>query len=440
MFRTIDLGKNPGVRQRLVDKSRPSLNVVIPKVRRIIEMVRREGDAALLELTKKYDRVMLKRGEIRVSKDEIESSYDEIDPGVLSAIREAAEIIRHYHSKQLPKEWNTEVVPGVRAGQILRPLDRVGIYIPGGLARYPSTALHTIVPAKVAGVEHIVVCTPPSRDGRIDPVTLVAIDIAGGGEVYRVGGPQAIAAMAWGTETIPRVDKIVGPGNVYVTVAKLLVSVRVGIDFPAGPTELVILADSSADPAWVAWDMVAQAEHDPNATVILLTPSRKLAFRVLERINGILKELPKAKAVRTAIHRHGGFVVTKSLADAIKFVNEYAPEHLQLMIRNPREVLRYVRSAGTILLGRWSPPAAGDFAVGPSHVLPTGGVARWRGGLTVLDFLKFLSIQELSRNGLRRIAPIAEKIAEAEGLHAHAWSVRREVLSATPVKGTRRGP
>ena len=424
-MKLLDLRREPGARERLRE-GLPSWEGILRRVRRIVEEVRRGGDGALLRLTLRYDGVRLRREELRVGREEISAAYRKVDRGTLRSLRVAARAVERYHRRQLPRPWFATLSPGVRAGQLVLPLDRVGVYVPGGLASYPSTALHTLIPARVAGVRRLVVCTPPGPGGEVSPLTLVAVDLAGGGEVYRVGGAQAVAAMALGTETVPKVDKVVGPGNLYVTAAKLLLSREVGIDFAAGPTELSVVADGSADPSLLAWDLLAQAEHDPHAGVWLLTPSEELAREVEGEVGRALRGLPRRGVAGEAL-REGKVVLTGSLEEAMELANLLAPEHLQLAVRNPRRWLGRVRCAGTILLGQGTPPAAGDFAVGPSHVLPTLGVARWRAGLGVHDFLRCPSVQELDRRGLRRLAPVVERLAEAEGLYAHAESVRRRV-------------
>lgn len=424
-MKLLDLRKDPGARERLREGA-PSWEGILRRTRRIVEEVRRGGDEALLRLTLRYDGVRLRREELRVGRGEISAAYRKVDRETLRSLREAARAVERYHRRQLPRPWFATLSPGVRAGQLVLPLDCVGVYVPGGLAPYPSTALHTLIPARVAGVKRRVVCTPPGPDGEVNPLTLVAVDLAGGGEVYRVGGAQAVAAMALGTETVPRVDKIVGPGNLYVTAAKLLLSGEVGIDFAAGPTELAVVADGSADPSLLAWDLLAQAEHDPHARVWLLTPSEELAREVEREVERALEGLPRRGLAGEAL-RGGKVVLTGNLEEAVRLANLLAPEHLQLAVRNPGRWLGRVRCAGTILLGQDTPPAAGDFAVGPSHVLPTLGAARWRAGLSVQDFLRCPSVQELDRRGLRRLAPVVERLAEAEGLQAHAESVRRRV-------------
>ncbi|MEM2865632.1 MAG: histidinol dehydrogenase [Candidatus Hadarchaeales archaeon] len=424
-MKLLDLRREPGARKELREGG-PSWEEVLRRVRRILEEVRRGGDEALLRLTLRYDGVRLRKEELKVGRGEVSAAYRKVDRKTLRALEEAASAVERYHRRQLPRGWSVSPFPGVRAGQLVLPLDCVGVYVPGGLASYPSTALHTLVPARVAGVKRLVVCTPPGKGGRINPLTLVAVDLAGGDEIYRVGGAQAVAAMALGTETVPRVEKVVGPGNLYVTAAKLLLSPEVGIDFAAGPTELAVVADDSADPSLLAWDLLAQAEHDPHAGLWLLTPSEELARKVGEEVEKALQGLPRRGVAEKALGE-GKAVITRDLEEALELANLLAPEHLQLAVKKPREALRRVRCAGTVLLGQNTPPAAGDFAVGPSHVLPTLGVARWRAGLTVHDFLRCPSVQELSRAGLRRVAPVVERLAEAEGLHAHAESVRRRL-------------
>ena len=416
-----------GRRERLLSRSELGVAAVLPRVQKILADVYKRGDSALIKYTERFDGVRLSRKQLRVPKGEIRAAYGRVESKVVGAIRSAAKNIERFHRKQLPREWMVELKPGVKAGQLVRPLASVGAYVPGGLARYPSSVLMAVVPARVAGVEQVMMCTPPQRDSGVDPATLVAANEAGVNAVFRVGGAQAIAAMAYGTQTIPRVDKIVGPGNVYVVAAKLLVSANVGIDFAAGPSEVLIIADDSADPGWVATEMVAQTEHDPNAAAVLVTTSDGAASKVRRQIQAMMGETPRAKIVRESLRRYGRIILTRNLGEAVEFANEYAPEHLLLLVERPKRLLKLIANAGAVFIGPWTPVAAGDFAVGPSHILPTGGVARWRGGLSVLDFLKLPSIQELTERGLSNIADIVEKLAEVEGLPAHARSVRERL-------------
>lgn len=412
---------------RLLRRSEGDVARVLQEVRKLVAGVRDRDDHALLEYTKRFDGVELSRERLRVSSEEIQAAYREVDPETVEAIKTAARFVRRFHRKQLPKEWFTELERGVRAGQLVRPLASVGVYAPGGLARYPSSVLMAAVPAKVAGVERVIVCTPPRGDGRVHPAMLVAADVAGADEVYRIGGAQAIAAMAYGTRTVPRVDKIVGPGNIYVAAAKQVVAPDVGVDFVAGPSEVLVLADSSASPRKVAVDLMAQAEHDPSAAAVLVTTSEELALDVCERIRSMLKRAKRRRIISKSLREYGLAVVTRTMEEAIEFTNRYAPEHLQLLVRKPKRVLGRIRNAGAIFIGPFTPVTAGDFAIGPSHVLPTGGVARRRSGLSVLDFVRMPSVQKLTKRGLRRLAGVAEKLAEVEGLPAHAQSIRERL-------------
>jgi len=409
---------------RLLRRSESDVAGVVPEVSKIVSDVRNRGDIAVLEYTEKFDGVRLGKERLRVSEEEIQRAYGGLKSDVVSAIKAAAKAIEKYHRRQSPKGWFEEIGPGVKVGQIVRPLESVGVYAPGGLAQYPSSVLMSAIPARVAGVEKIILCTPPRRDGSVNPATLVAADVARVDEIYRVGGAQAIAAMAFGTRTIPKVDKIVGPGNVYVVAAKKIVAPEVEIDFFAGPSEVLILADSSADPEMVAADLVAQAEHDPQAAAVLVTTSEKLALEVCRHVRLMIRDSPRRRVISGSLGRYGRVVVVESMEEAVKFVNDYAPEHLQLMVRGSGKVLGKIKNAGAIFIGTYTPVAAGDFAVGPSHVLPTGGVARRRAGLSVLDFVRMPSVQRLTKRGLKRLAKVAEKLAEVEGLPAHARSIR----------------
>lgn len=412
---------------QLLRRSEGDVARVLQKVRKLVAGVRDRGDLALLEYTERFDGVELSREQLRVPSEEIRAAYRELDSETIETIKTAARFIGRFHRKQLPKEWFTEFERGVRAGQVVRPLASVGVYAPGGLARYPSSVLMSVIPAKVAGVEKVIVCTPPRGDGRVDPVMLIAADISGADEVYRVGGAQAIAAMAYGTRTVPRVDKIVGPGNIYVAAAKQVVAPDVGVDFAAGPSEVLIIADSSASSRKVAADLMAQAEHDPSAAAVLVTTSEKLVLDVCERIRSMLKRAERRRIMSRSLREYGLAVVTRSMEKAIEFANHYAPEHLQLLVRKPKRVLGRIRNAGAIFIGPFTPVAAGDFAIGPSHVLPTGGIARRRAGLSVLDFVRMPTVQKLTRRGLRRLAVVVEKLAEVEGLPAHAQSIRERL-------------
>jgi len=416
---------SPDERQQLLKRSELDVASVMSTVREIVADVRKRGDEALLEYTSRLDGVRLSRKQLRVSREEIRRAYRKIDAEVVKAIKKAANAIEKFHMRQLPKEWMAGLQPGVKAGQLVRPLGKVGAYVPGRLARYPSSLLMAVVPARVAGVENVIVCTPPRVDGEVDPATLVAADIAGVDEVFKVGGAQAIAAMAYGTAAIPKVDKIVGPGNIYVVAAKHVVSADVEIDFAAGPSEVIILADQSADPSYIAVDLLAQAEHDPAAAAVLVTTSEKLARGVCELVQDMVRDSPRKEILFKSLSGYGRAIVARDLDEALEFVNDYAPEHLQLMVERPKRVLKLVKNAGAIFVGPYAPVAAGDLAVGPSHILPTGGAARRRSGLSVLDFVRLPSVQELTKQGLKRVAIVAERLAEVEGLPEHARSIRR---------------
>ena len=411
--------------EKLLRRSELDVSSAMPKAAKIVADVRELGDDALLEYTRSLDGARLDRKQLRVSKREIDAAYKQVDVETVKAIKRAAAAIEKFHRKQLPREWSTEIQPGIRVGQLVRPLARVGIYIPGGLASYPSSALMAAIPARIAGVGQIIACTPPKKG--VNGVMLVAADVAGIDAVFKVGGAQAIAAMAYGTPTIPKVDKIVGPGNVYVVAAKQVVAPNVDVDFAAGPSEVLIIADASANSAYVAADMLAQAEHDPAAAAVLVTTSPELASKVCESLEKMLEENPRVAIARRALNKYGRVIVTANLEQAIEFANDYAPEHLELMVKRPTQVLKRVRNAGAIFIGPYSPVAAGDFAVGPNHILPTGGVARRRSGLSVLDFVRLPTLQALTERGLKRVAATAERLAKAEGLPGHAQSIKKRL-------------
>jgi histidinol dehydrogenase len=411
-------------REALLRRSELDVDTVLPRVTRIISDVRRNGDRALLMYTRRFNGVRLSVDEIRVKEGEFRAAFEQIDAVTAGAIKRAGEAIRRFHIRQLPRQWTAKPVPGVKAGQLVRPLERVGVYVPGGLARYPSSLLMAAIPARVAGVSSIVVCTPPDKAGKVNDAVLVAAEVAGVDAVFRVGGPQAIAAMAYGTETVPKVEKIVGPGNIYVAAAKRVVASEVGIEFVAGPSEVLIVADESAEPRFVAADLVSQAEHDSNAAAVLVTTSEAMASKVRELVGEMVRENPRKRIVLRALEKYGWIVVTRDLIEAIEFANAYAPEHLELMVKGARKLLKLVRNAGSIFVGPYSPVAAGDFAVGPNHILPTGGAASRCSGLSVLDFVKLPTVQELSKQGLRRLAGVVERLAVVEGLPGHAKSIR----------------
>ncbi|MBQ2762387.1 MAG: histidinol dehydrogenase [Candidatus Methanomethylophilaceae archaeon] len=384
----------------------------------IIDRVRDEGDSALLELTEKFDKVKLKT--VAISREEIEDAYEKVDPVLVEELEVAAYNIQRFHEMQLPDDlWLREVEPGVTLGVKSTPLERVGCYIPGGRAAYPSTAMMTVIPARVAGVEEVICCTPAP----VNPAILVAMDIAGADEIYAVGGAQAIAAMALGTETIEPVQKIVGPGNVFVTSAKMMLRNVVDIDFPAGPSEVGIIADSSANAEYVAADMIAQAEHDPSSAAILVTDDKKFADEVGKFIEKMTEKAERKEIIEVAL-KNSGYIIADSLDHAIEIMNDMAPEHLCIQTRDALDTLSKVRHAGSIFVGPYTPVAAGDYASGTNHVLPTAGNAKVSSGLNVAHFRKTSTVQLLTKEGLQSMASTIKKIAETEGLMAHSKSVK----------------
>jgi len=395
---------------------------VKPAVSAILEDVKTRGDAALIEYTQQFDNVSLSA--IEVEGDFISEAFEEIDSEILWHLETAADNIRRFHETQLePELWLSEITPGISLGQKTSPLDCIGAYVPGGKAAYPSTALMTIIPAKVASVPEAVICTPPmpGGDGSVNPLTLAAAAIAGADRVFAVGGAQAIAAMAYGTETVPAVDRIVGPGNVYVTAAKMLVPTR--IDFPAGPSEVLIIADESANPDFIAADMVAQAEHDSNAVSILATTSEAVADEAFELVRSRGADAVRSEIIEKSLE-HGAILIFDSIDECIRFSNTFAPEHLEIMVRNPLDVLNSVYNAGSIFVGDYAPVPAGDYASGTNHVLPTAGHAWTYSGLNVSYFTKKSSIQIISKEGLSQIRDTVVAIADEEGLKSHADAVK----------------
>ncbi|MCH4904327.1 histidinol dehydrogenase [Cylindrospermopsis raciborskii CHAB3438] len=393
-------------------------------VREVLLSVKNQGDKAVLHYTAEFDHQTLEPGELRVKGSEMDVAYQQISKDLLASIRLACERIEAFHRQRVPKTWvhfgEDEVVLGKR----YTPVDRAGLYIPGGRACYPSTVLMNAIPAKVAGVPRIVMVTPPGPDKVINPAVLVAAQEAGIGEIYRIGGSQAIAALAYGTETIPKVDVITGPGNIYVTLAKKLVYGTVGIDSLAGPSEVLIIADETANPKHLAADMLAQAEHDPMAAAILLTTDTGLAKKVQLEVDRQLVDHPRRIDTEKAIAHYGLVVIVESLEAAAEFSNIFAPEHLELEVKDPWSLIQHIRHAGAIFLGDSTPEAVGDYLAGPNHTLPTSGAARYASALGVETFLKHSSIIQYSRGALDKVASAITTLASAEGLPSHADSVR----------------
>ncbi len=398
---------------------------VVARVAAIVDEVRRQGDLALVELTKRFDGVELGVEELRVSEAEWAAADVPADLG--AALAEAARRIEAFHRHQLPRSWWVRDEQGSLLGQQVTPLDRAGCYVPGGSAAYPSTVLMNLIPARVAGVRERVLVSPPGLDGRLNPTVLAAARLAGATEAYKIGGAQAIAALAYGTATIRRVDKIVGPGNVYVALAKRLVFGEVGIDTIAGPSEVVVVADGMADPRHVAADLLAQAEHDVLARAVCLTDAPALAEAVRTEVARQCPRLPRADIAGAAVHENGAVVLTRDLAEAVEIANRLAPEHLELVVADPFGWLPAVRHAGAIFLGPHTPEVVGDYLAGPNHVLPTGGTARFASGLSVEDFVKRSSLIHYTPAGLRAAWPHLARLAAAEGLQAHSEAARRRV-------------
>jgi histidinol dehydrogenase len=406
----------------LVESRRGAAADVGAAVAAILAEVRARGDAALIEFTERFDRVRLAPAALRVAAPEIAAALGECDKDAVAALEFAAARIEDYHRRQAPQPFEYVDDMGVRLGARFAPLDSAGIYVPGGTAAYPSSVLMNAIPARVAGVARIAMAVP-APGGRLNPLVLAAASIAGVEEVYRVGGAQAIAALAYGTATIFPVDKIVGPGNAYVAAAKRQVAGIVGVDMEAGPSEVVVVADAGTDPAWLAADLLAQAEHDVAAQSILITDDAALADAVAHAVDDALKRLPRAAIATRSWSENGAIVVVAKLADAAPLIDRLAPEHLQLAIEQPEALAEQVRNAGAIFLGRHTPEAIGDYVAGPSHVLPTSRSARFSSGLGVTDFLKRTSIIACDPASLRSIGPAAVTLAQAEGLDAHALSV-----------------
>jgi histidinol dehydrogenase len=408
----------------LMERSQMDISSVYQRVRDIILAVRDNGEEVFLD----YYREHLNPGpcsqDLEVGKGEVEEAYKSVDSKLIDALRLAARHITAFHQAQMEHEmWVMEVADGILAGRMTSPLHRIGAYIPGGRAPYSSSVLMTLLPAKVAGVKEVLICTPPGESMTIHPTILVAADIAGPVRIFKVGGPWAIASMAYGTRSIPKVDKIVGPGNKYVTAAKIMVFGEVDIDSPAGPSEGMVLADHTGNADFIAIDLLSQAEHDPDSATVLVTTSEDLACKVSAMINNALPQLPRKEIVNSSMGRHSYILIAKNMEQAIAFVNDYAPEHLEIMTEDPFAVLKKIRNAGSIFMGLFSPIAAGDYASGTNHVLPTGRKARIFSGLSVDEFLKKPTFQYVSKEGLSLLKEAVVTLANAEGLPLHARAV-----------------
>lgn len=392
-------------------------------VHEILEDVKKNKDQALFAYTEKFDGVHITADTFRVTEEEIQEAYAKVDEHLLEIIRKSLQNIRDYHQKQVRYSWFDSKPDGTLLGQKVTALERVGVYVPGGKAVYPSSVLMNIVPAKVAGVDKIIMTTPPGKDGKVYPITLVAANEAGVDEIYKVGGAQAIAALAYGTESIRKVDKIVGPGNIFVALAKKAVYGHVSIDSIAGPSEILVLADETANPRYVAADLLSQAEHDEMASAILITTSREVAEKVSEQVDGFVKELSRGEIIRKSLDAYGYILVAETMDEAIETANEIASEHLELVTKNPFDIMTRIRNAGAIFLGEYSSEPLGDYFAGPNHVLPTNGTAKFFSPLSVDDFIKKSSIISYSREALELVHRDIEDFAKAEQLTAHANSI-----------------
>ena len=410
--------------ENLLKRSPNSYGEFEGRVNEIIENVRANRDAAIFDYTKRFDGADINAENILVTEDEIKEAYEKVDEKLLTVIRKALVNIRKYHEKQRQYSWFDSEESGIILGQKVTALEKVGVYVPGGKAVYPSSVLMNIVPAKVAGVKTIVMTTPPGKDGKVNPATLVAAKEAGVDAIYKVGGAQAIAALAFGTESVPKVDKIVGPGNIYVALAKKAVVGFVSIDSIAGPSEIMVLADETANPRFVAADLLSQAEHDEMASAILVTTSRDLAEQVSKEVEGFVAQLSRKEIIQKSLDNYGYILVAESMDEAIATVNEIASEHLELVTKNPFETMTKIRNAGAIFVGEYSSEPLGDYFAGPNHVLPTNGTAKFFSPLSVDDFIKKSSIISYSREALEPIYKDIVQFAECEQLTAHANSIR----------------
>lgn len=424
-MRTVRLTKEStkDILENLLKRSPNNYGKFEAAVADILANVKEKGDEALFSYTKEFDKVEVTPETIRVTEEEIEEAYKAVDASLLEVIRKALVNIRSYHEKQRQNSWFTSTENGTMLGQKVTPLNRVGVYVPGGKAVYPSSVLMNIVPAKVAGVPHIVMTTPPGKDGKVNPSTLVAAKEAGADEIYKVGGAQAIGALAYGTASIPKVDKIVGPGNIFVALAKKAVYGHVSIDSIAGPSEILVLADETANAHYVAADLLSQAEHDEMASAILITTSTELAQNVEKEIEGYLKVLSRKEIIEKSLENFGYILIAEDMDEAIEAANKIASEHMEIVTKNAFEVMMKVRNAGAIFIGEYSSEPLGDYFAGPNHVLPTNGTAKFFSALSVDDFIKKSSIVYYSRSALQEIHKDIIQFASSEQLTAHANSI-----------------
>ena len=424
-MRTVTLTKETtkDILENLLKRSPNQYGSYEAAVREILAKIQKEGDRALFAYTKKFDRAEITEQNVRVTEEEIREAYETVDPALVDVIRKSLVNIRSYHEKQKQNSWFTSSEDGTMLGQKVTPLEKVGVYVPGGKAVYPSSVLMNIVPAKVAGVDRIIMTTPPGPDGKVNPSTLVAANEAGADEIYKAGGAQAIGALAYGTQSIPKVDKIVGPGNIFVALAKKAVYGHVSIDSIAGPSEILVLADDSANPRFVAADLLSQAEHDELASAILITTSRELAEKVSCEVDEFVKRLSRKEIIQKSLDQFGYILLAETMDQAVEAANAIASEHMEIVTRNPFEVMMKVRNAGAIFIGEYSSEPLGDYFAGPNHVLPTNGTAKFFSPLSVDDFIKKSSIVYYSREALKKIHKDVEQFAASEQLTAHANSI-----------------
>ncbi len=420
----LDEGSRKNILEDLLKRDPNQYSQYADTVSAIVERVKKDKDEALFFYTLQFDKAEISAENVRVSQAEIEEAREKVDPKLLAVMEKSMENIREYHQRQVRQSWFSSKPDGTILGQKITALESVGVYVPGGKAAYPSTVLMNIIPAKVAGVERIVMVTPPGKDGKVNPVTLTAAYLAGVTEVYKVGGAQAIAAMAFGTESVPRVNKIVGPGNIFVALAKKAVYGHVSIDSIAGPSEILVLADETANPRYVAADLLSQAEHDELASAILVTTSMELARAVSAEVDKLVKTLSRREILEKSLENYGYLLVARSLDEAIETANEIASEHLEIVTKNPFEVMTKIRNAGAIFIGPYSSEPLGDYFAGPNHVLPTNGTAKFFSPLGVDDYVKKSSIIYYSKEALEAVHTEIEAFAESEQLTAHANSIR----------------
>ena len=424
-MRTVTLTKEStkDILENLLKRSPNNYGKFEAAVAEILDKVKNEGDAAMFAYTKEFDKVEVTAETLRVTEEEVKEAYEKVDPALIDVIRKALVNIRDFHEKQRQNSWFTSTTKGTMLGQKITPLERVGVYVPGGKAVYPSSVLMNIVPAKVAGVEQIVMTTPPGKDGKVNPTTLVAAKEAGADEIYKVGGAQAIGALAYGTESVKKVDKIVGPGNIFVALAKKAVYGHVSIDSIAGPSEILVLADETANPRFVAADLLSQAEHDELASAILITTSRELAEKVDKEVAGFVEVLSRKEIIQKSLDNFGYILIAENMDEAIEAANAIASEHMEIVTKNPFEVMMKVKNAGAIFIGEYSSEPLGDYFAGPNHVLPTNGTAKFFSPLSVDDFVKKSSIVYYSKDALKEIHKDIVQFATSEQLTAHANSI-----------------